>query len=464
MAMLQKGSGMFRQKSNKIDMLHGPIFPKLMMFMLPLALSNALQLLFNAADVVVVGRYAGALALAAVGATTSVIAMLVNFFNGISMGANILISREYAAENHDIVSGAVHTAMSFALLVGIVLAGAGQLLARQILLWISVPAEILEWSRLYLRIYFLGMPALLTYNMGAAALRSVGDTRRPMYYLFFSGVVNVLLNLLLVIRFQLGVAGVAIATVVSGYLSCLLVIRALVLEDSSLRLDFRRLGIQLPLLGEIMKYGLPGGIQSCTFGLTNVMIQSAVNTFGPIYIAGNAAAQSIEGFIVTILSGMLNATLTFTGQNAGAGRYSRVDSILRQSMLGGMALMLVVGTAAAIFRHPLIAIYNKDPEVIAVGGRRLLITGLVYFAEIPMTTYSSSLRGLGITLPPMLISVVFICLFRVLWLLIIFPLFPYYETVIWVWPFSWLVTIGVYMIAYPRLRGRFPKEDVSRGA
>ena len=320
---------MLRSRSHEIDMLHGPLLPKILVFALPLCLSNALQLLFNAADVIIVGRYAGAGALAAVGATTVLVNLIVNFFIGISVGANIYFASGYAAGRKEQVSLGIHTAVAFSILAGIAFGTAGILLTDKILYAMDTPSEISEMSASYFRIYLLGLPAVISYNFGSAALRSVGDTRRPMYYLLFSGILNVILNLITVIGLGLGVAGVAIATAVSNYMSAGLVLNALAKEESCLRLYPGKLRINKKSLKDMLRLGLPSGIQSSMFGIANVMIQSSVNSFGAVFIAGNAAAANLEGFLLTVVNAFSAAGLTFASQNIGVRKYRRADAVLK---------------------------------------------------------------------------------------------------------------------------------------
>lgn len=447
--------------SHEIDMLHGPLLPKIIMFSLPLALSNALQLLFNAADVIIVGRYAGSAALAAVGATTVLVNLLVNFFIGISMGANIFFASGYAAGKKEQVSRGVHTAVVFSVLSGIGFAAAGILGADFILRQMQTPAEIAPMSAAYFRIYLIGLPAIITYNFGSAALRSMGDTQRPMYYLLFSGILNVILNLITVIGMQMGVAGVAIATTASNYVSAFLVVRALAMEESCFRLDPRQLRIDPKVLKEMLRLGLPSGIQSSMFGIANVLIQSSINGFGAAYIAGNATSVNIEGFILTVINAFSAAGLTFGSQNVGARYYKRADRVFRTVLASGVPITFVIGVLMAVFRVQFVSIYNSDPDVIMVGGMRILAMLPLYWLEVVMNGYSSAMRSLGHTMEPMIIAIVSICIFRIIYLHTVFAMSPTYETLLLIWPVSWVLSIVASIVVYRRIRRRYPSEDAA---
>ncbi len=451
---------MLRSRSHEIDMLHGPLLPRILVFALPLCLSNALQLLFNAADVIIVGRYAGAGALAAVGATTVLVNLIVNFFIGISVGANIYFASGYAAGRKEQVSLGIHTAVAFSILAGIVFGTAGILLTDKILYAMDTPSEISEMSASYFRIYLLGLPAVISYNFGSAALRSVGDTRRPMYYLLFSGILNVVLNLITVIGLGLGVAGVAIATAVSNYMSAGLVLNALTKEESCLRLYPGKLRINKKSLKDMLRLGLPSGIQSSMFGIANVMIQSSVNSFGAVFIAGNAAAANLEGFLLTVINAFSAAGLTFASQNIGVRKYRRADAVMKTVLVSGTPISAAVGLLMVLFRAQLISLYNSEAAVIAVGSIRVVIMLSTYWLEVIMNAFSSAMRALGHTVEPMAIAVFSICVFRILYLHTVFVRWHYYETIVIVWPVSWILAILVSFAVYRRIRRRYPMEDL----
>ena len=452
---------MQKSRSHEIDMINGPLLSKILVFALPLCLSNALQLLFNAADVIIVGRYAGSGALAAVGATTVLVNLIVNFFIGISVGANIFFATGYAAGRKEQVSQGVRTAMAFSVLIGILFGAAGIMCTDLILGAMDTPAEISGMSSVYFRIYLLGLPALISYNFGSAALRSIGDTQRPMYYLLFSGILNVILNLITVIVLKLGVAGVAISTTVSNYLSAGLVIHALVREESCLHLDLKRIRIDSHTLKEMLRLGLPSGIQSSMFGIANVLIQSSVNSFGPIYMAGNAASANLEGFLLTVLNAFAVAGLTFASQNIGVQKYKRADRVFRTVVAAGIPVTAAVGLLMTLFRRQLISLYNPEPEVIAVGCIRLMIMTSTYWLEVIMNGFSSAMRALSHTVEPMAVAIFSICFFRILYLHTVFAHWHYYEVIVYVWPISWLLINFVSFFVYRHIRRKYPSEDLS---
>ena len=392
------------KKTYEIDMLHGAILPKLLRFAVPLTLSTMLQLLFNAADVVVVGRWAGDNSLAAVGSNTSLIALLTNMFLGLSIGANILAARHFGAHEDEELSKTVHTSILLSLYSGVFLTVVGILGARTILIWMQCPANVLDLATLYLRIYFAGMTATMLYNFGAALLRASGDTQRPLYYLFASGVVNVILNLVFVIYFHMDVAGVALATVISQCISAALVVRCLVKETGPLRLDFRQLKIYPIKLKQIMQVGIPAGIQGMLFSLANVTVQSSVNSFGEVIMAGSSAAISIEQFIYSNINAFYQANVAFTSQNYGAGDYRRIKKIARISVVTGVVTTELLSVLAVYFGPQLLGIYSPSAEVVAAGMVRLRWIALFYGLDAIMEVIVGSLRGVGYNILPMLVT------------------------------------------------------------
>ena len=433
------------KKTYEIDMLHGAILPKLLRFAVPLTLSTMLQLLFNAADVVVVGRWAGDNSLAAVGSNTSLIALLTNMFLGLSIGANILAARHFGAHEDEELSKTVHTSILLSLYSGVFLTVIGILGARTILIWMQCPANVLDLATLYLRIYFAGMTATMLYNFGAALLRASGDTQRPLYYLFASGVVNVILNLVFVIGFSMSVAGVALATIISQTVSALLVTGMLVREEGALRLDLRRLAFHAGTLKQILLIGLPAGLQSTVFSLSNVVIQSSINSFGSMVVAGNSASSNLEGFVYTAMNAFAQAAVTFTSQNIGARKYHNLDRVIRNCLLCVVVTGLVLGGGAALAGHQLLRFYSSDTAVIATGAERLrLICGFYLLCGI-MDVLASSLRGLGYSVLPMVVSLVGVCVLRLVWIATIFQLnrtpFMLYIS----YPISWALTALVHL-------------------
>ncbi len=443
-----------KNAGRQMDMVRGPLAGNLLLFALPLMLSSILQLLFNAADVVVVGRYAGDDALAAVGSTSSLINLLVNFFNGLSVGTNVVVARDLGAERIEETRRSVHTSVAIALLSGGVLLLIGVLFSHQFLVWMSSPTEVIGLSTLYLRIYFLGMPALMLYNFGSAVLRAKGDTRRPLYFLFTAGVVNVILNLFFVIGFHLSVAGVAIATVISQYISASLVLWALTRESGPLRLDLRALRIDKQTVLRIGQVGLPAGFQGTLFSVSNVAIQSSINSFDSVAItAGSAASSSIEGFVYVSMNAFYQACLTFTSQNCGAGEGKRIDRILLFCALYASAFGLVLGSLVSVFGEPLTAIYAPGKAAtIAQAVIRLRIVAGTYFLCGLMDVPVGTLRGIGYSVLPMVVSLLGACGLRLLWIAFVFPFWHTPESLYVSYPVSWAVTAAVHYCVFFAVR------------
>lgn len=438
------------RKTYEIDMCSGAILPKLLQFTLPLMFSSILQLLFNAADIIVVGRWAGDNSLAAVGSNTSIINLLVNLFIGLSVGANILAARLFGAGEKEGLRQTVHTAILLSFVSGVLLAVVGACGARTVLIWMQSPPEVRGLATVYLRIYFLGMPATMLYNFGAALLRAVGDTRRPLYYLFTAGIVNVVLNLFFVIVCHLDVAGVAIATVVSQCISAALVIRCMIREQGAVHLDLRQLRIWPVRLKQILQVGLPAGFQGMLFALSNVVIQSSVNSFGEIIVAGNAAASNIETFVYASMNAFHQASTSFTSQNVGAGRYERIRPILLRAQGCVIAAGVILGGLATYFGPQLLGIYSDSPAVISAGMNRLGIVCTTYALCGMMDVMVGSLRGLGYSVMPMVVSLMGACLLRLIWVATIFqiPQFHTVQTIYWSYPVSWGLTFSVHLICF----------------
>lgn len=437
-------------KTYEIDMCSGPILPKMLQFAVPLMCSSILQLLFNAADIIVVGRWAGDNSLAAVGSTTSLINLLINLFIGLSVGANILAARLYGANEKEGLRQTVHTAMLLSVISGALLTVVGVCGARTILIWMQSPAEVLGLAAVYLRIYFLGMPATMLYNFGAALLRAVGDTRRPLYYLLSAGVVNVVLNLFFVIVCHLDVAGVAIATAVSQCVSAALVVRCMIREQGAVHLEPRELRIWKVRLKQILQVGLPAGFQGALFSLSNVVIQSSINSFGEIVVAGNSAASNIEGFIYVAMNAFYQANVSFTSQNYGAGRYDRIRPILLRAQGCVIVIGAVLGGTAALMGPHLLRIYSSSPVVISAGMIRLMIVCVPYALCGMMDVMVGSLRGLGYSVMPMLVSLMGACVFRLVWIATVFqrPAFHTIQTIYWSYPISWTITFLTHLACY----------------
>lgn len=454
------------RKSHRIDMTEGHLIPKLLLFSLPLMASSLLQLLFNAADIVVVGKFAGSQALAAVSSTGALINLTVNLFIGLSVGANVIAARHIGANENEEVSKTLHTSMMIGIAGGLFLTIFGFFAAKPLLIMMDSPEDVIDLSTLYLKIYFLGTVFSMIYNYGASILRAKGDTKRPLYFLFIAGVVNVILNLILVIIFHLDVAGVAIATVVSQAISGVLVLLCLMNEeDESMRFYFNKLKLDGKKFMEIMKVGLPAGLQGCVFSLSNVVIQSTVNSFGSIVMAGNGAASNIEGFVYVSMNSFYHSCLTFTGQNYGAKRTNRILKTLLSCQFLVIITGLVLGTGAWYFGEPLLSIYADDPAVIQAGMVRLSYIAKTYFLCGIMDVMVGSLRGLGFSVVPMIVSLLGACALRLVWIATIFQLYPTMETLYMSYPVSWIVTaiahILTFIIAYIRVKKKFKLETLS---
>ena len=426
-----------RRRSYELVLTHGPILGKLVRFAMPLDLSGILQLLFNAADIVVVGRFAGSQALAAVGSTGALINLIVTLFMGISVGANVLVSQYYGAGDKKGLHETVHTAILSSLVFGIALIAVGIALARPMLEMMETPADVLEQAVLYMRIYFIGMPVLMLYNFGAAILRAVGDTQRPLYFLLLAGVVNVVLNLFFVIVLHMGVAGVAAATSISQAVSAFLVFWCLVKVDGDYKLCPKQMRIYKDKLWKMMKIGLPAGVQGASFSISNVLIQSSINSFGAVAMAGNTAGANIEGFVNMGMDSFSQAALSFTGQNLGAGKTKRVNRVMVLCLLMASATGLLLGLMANLFGPQLLGIYSSDPAVIEYGLMRLRITCMFQFAGGLMGVMVGVLRGMGASLIPMAITISSVCGFRVVWIFTVFAASPTLTTLYVSYPVTW---------------------------
>lgn len=434
------------KKSYEMDMCNGSIFKKLLIFALPLMLSGILQLLFNAADIVVVGKFTGSHALAAVGSTGALINLFVNVFIGFSIGTNVLVAQYFGAKDEKNVQETVHTSILLGIVGGLILIVAGIVFAKPMLEWMDTPDNVLEHAVLYMRIYFVGMPAMLVYNFGAAILRAIGDTKRPLYYLLSAGVINVVLNLFFVIVLDMGVAGVATATVASQVVSAVLIVRCLMQSEGIYRLNLHELKLHRKKLVRIVQIGLPAGLQGAVFSLSNVLIQSSVNSFGSVAMAGNTAAGNIEGFVYTSMNAIYQTALSFTSQNVGGGRQDRIPKIIFQCMAIVIVIGAVMGNLAYQCGPFLLGIYSSDPEVIQFGMSRMQIICQWYFLCGIMDVAVGILRGLGYSVIPMLVSLTGACGLRVLWIFTVFAwkhsLFVLYLS----YPITWIVTFTVHLI------------------
>lgn len=444
----------------EMDMCNGPLLSKIMIFSIPLMLSGLLQLTFNAADIVVVGRFAGKEALAALGPTSPLTNLFVNVFMGLSVGANVLVARFYGAGQKKELDDMIHTAMATALLSGILLVILGIGLSRPALSLMGTPDNIIDQSVIYMRIYFAGMPVMMLYNFGSAILRAIGDTKRPLYYLMVAGVLNVLLNLLFVIVFHMGVAGVALATVLSQVVSAGLVIRCLVLNDGSIRLDLKNLRIVPDKLVKMIRIGIPAGLQGAMFSVSNVLIQSSVNSFGDIAMAGNTAGQNIEGFVFTAMNALHQGAVSFSGQNYGARKYKRIAKTAIICEVLVIAVGAFLSGIILIFNKPLLGLYTTDTEVMQYGVERLKIICTAYFLCGMMDVMVGILRGMGYAIAPMIVSLTGVCVFRVVWIYTIFAKFRTLEVLYLSYPVTWTVTFVVQLIMFLVIYKKLKKQDV----
>ncbi len=441
-------------KAYEMDMCSGPLFSKLVMFAVPLMLSGILQLLFNAADIVVVGNYAGHESLAAVGSTSSLINLLVNVFIGLSVGANVLVAQYFGAHRMKDLEETVHTAMVLAAGGGLFLVAVGVLLADPLLTLMGTPEDVLPLSALYMKIFFVGMPATLTYNFGSAILRAVGDTKRPLWFLLAAALINVIWNLIFVIFLHMGVAGVALATVISQCISAALIIRCLVKSDAPYRLKYDQLKLVKSKLFAIARIGLPAGLQGAIFSISNVLIQSSVNSFGSVAMAGNTAAANIEGFVYTAMNAVYQTALSFTSQNFGAKNYDRMTKILWYCQGMVIAVGIFMGGGAVLLGPGLLGIYGSNAQVIHYGMNRLRIISGPYFLCGIMEVMVGGLRGMGCSLLPMFVALTGACVFRVIWIYTIFAVSRTLQTLYISYPVSWTITFLAHMVCYGIVRRR----------
>lgn len=450
-------------KENKyeIDMCSGAILPKLLRLTLPLMLSSVLQLLFNAADIIVVGNFAGENSLAAVGSTTALVNLITNLFLGLSTSANILTSMFMGAGKNERVNKTVHTSICLSIASGLIMTVFGVIFADKLLILMNTPKEILSLSTLYLRIYFFGMTAMMIYNFGSSILRSKGDTKRPLYYLTFAGIINVLLNLLFVIVFKMDVAGVALATAISQCISAFLIIRCLMKEDEAFRFEFRKMRFDRKIVARMLKIGIPAGFQGVVFSLSNVVIQSSINGFGAIVMAGSAAAASIEGFIWVSMNSFSQGALTFMSQNIGGGKYTRINRIAVITCACAAVTGIILGNAAYFLAEPLINIYDSRAAVVEAGTIRMGLVCCFYFTCGLMDCIVGNIRGMGFAVTPTIVSLIGACGLRILWIATIFQI-PRFHTEFMLflsYPITWIITFAVHLICYIFMRKKFPKQD-----
>ncbi|MBE7010752.1 MAG: MATE family efflux transporter [Ruminococcaceae bacterium] len=451
---------MRRRNQYELNMTEGSILKNVLLFAFPFMLSNILQLLYNAADLVVVGRFAGHDAMAAVGATGALINLLVNVFLGFSLGVSVVVSRKYGAKDAEGISRAVHTSVVLAVISGVLAMIVGFIFSKRLLILMDTPeGPVLDGATLYMKIIFAGVPAMIFYNFGAAILRAVGDTKRPLYILAMTGIVNVVLNLILVLGFGMSVEGVAIATATSNYLSALAVLYILIASDSVYKIYPKELKIYKKELLEVIRIGLPAGIQGSVFSLSNSVIQSAVNSFGAAAIAGSTASGNIEGFIYTSMNSFYQATVTSVSQNYGAKNEKRINQSITIPMICAIVTGVILSGLCILFCEPLLGIYITDSvEAMAFGRSRLYTICIGYFLCGIMDVLTGALRGLGSSTLTMINSLVGACGFRIFWILMILPNFRSPEALFLCFPFSWLAVIIMHFVCLIFVKHRAMKK------
>ena len=436
------------RKRFEMDMCNGPLLKKVWIFSIPLMLSGVLQLLFNMVDMVVVGRFVSSDALAAVGSTGSMVNLIVNLFMGLSVGAGVVVAQRFGASDTSGVSDTVHTSMLFSVIGGTVVGIIGLLVSRSLLVLMNTPDEVLDMAHLYVFIYFCGLPAIGVYNFGASILRAVGDTRRPMLFLVLSGLLNLVANLIFVCAFHWGVAGVAIATVLSQCLAAFLTVRCLMHTDGCFRLYLHELRLNPKVLKTITRIGMPAGIQGALFSVSNMLIQSSINFFGPVWMAGNTAASNIDGFAYVALNAFSQAAITFTGQNVGAKKLERVPRVVLSCTGSVTVLGLVLSAVIFLLRYPLLSLYDTNAEVISAGVVRLTWVLIPYFLCGLMETVVGVLRGLGRSIMPMIVSLLGSCVFRVIWIYTVFEACKEFWVIFVSYPISWAITVATHLICF----------------
>ena len=441
-------------KAYTMDMTEGPVLTRILMFSIPLMFSSVLQILFNAADIVVVGKFVGDTALAAVGSNSALINLVTNLFIGLSIGANVIVARYFGGKQDENTSIAVHTSIALGFISGIILTLIGIIGAPFFLRIMLTPEDVLPQAVLYLRILFAGITSMMLYNFGSAVLRAVGDTKRPLYFLLLAGIINVILNLFFVIVLKMSVAGVALATILSQALSCVLVLWCLTKEDSAIKLNFRKIRINKIKFIQILKIGLPAGFQGVVFALSNTVIQSSVNSFGSVVMAGSAAAQNIEGIVYFAMNSFYQASITFTSQCYGAKKFARINRVLAMSLLCVVAAGLICGHGLLFSGYRILGIFSSNSQVIVAGMNRLSVILSTYFLCGIMDVLVGALRGIGYSVLPMVVSLVGSCLLRLLWLATVFQMEGFHTTttVYLSYPISWAITLSVHAVCFAVLR------------
>ena len=437
-----------KKRRKKVNMLEGNLLENVILFALPVIASGIMQLLFNAIDMVVVGKYSGNASMAAVSSTGALINLVTNMFIGLSIGTSVTVAKRIGAGDNKKVTRAVHTSITVALVAGVVLTVFGVLFSRPLLVMMKSPDDVIDLSSLYLKVYFTGMLATMVYNFGSAVLRAKGDTKKPLYALTVAGILNALLNLFFVITLKMDVAGVGLASSISSYVSAGMIIYALVHETDPVRLNLRKLSIDKESLIDIAKVGIPSGIQGTVFSLSNVVIQSSVNEFGKITMAGNGAAASIEGFVYNAMNAFYQTCMTFTSQNLGAGKVKRIKKILATCQLCVIVTGLIAGLGAYAAGDFLLGLYSDDPAVIAAGFDRMYYVGRIYFICGIMDVFVGALRGMGASVGPMIVALLGACAFRLVWIATYFQAHHTINNLYISYPLSWIITGFVHFLTF----------------
>ncbi len=448
------------EKRYSLDMTSGPFLKKILVFSVPLMLTGLLQIAYNTADVVVVGRFVGKEALAAVGSTGSLVNLFLNVFLGLSMGSGVMVARHIGERADKKVHECTHTAMLLSVICGFFIGTLGFFASGAMLKLMKVPADVLELATLYLKIYFLGSPGLMAYNFGASIVRATGDTKRPLYILAFSGLVNVALNLVLIIVFHFGVSGVAIATIVSQYISAVLIIAYLTKTNNACRLSFKKLKFYKNELKSILLLGLPAGIQSALFSVSNVIIQSTVNSFGSVAMAGIAAGSNFDSYVYTATNAVAQTTMTFTSQNVGAKKFHNIGKVYHYCLSIAFIISAVMGAFGYFFGDFIVSLFSEEADVIAIGADRLKLIMPFYFFCSLMDVAACQIRGMGKSFEPMIVSLLGACGTRILWIYTVLPLNKTLTTLYWSYPVSWAVTFFVLFVLYFILKNQMKRKGV----
>lgn len=452
---------MSQKSGHAVDFTSGSIGKKMIVFALPLMFSSILQLLFNAADIIVVGKFAGDECVAAVGSTTSLINLIVNLFIGLSVGANVMVANFFGAKKSEDLSETIHTSVAVSIISGIILSFVGFFFAPEILKLMNTPDDVIDLASVYVKTYFLGMPFMMLYNFSAAILRAVGDTKRPLYFLSAAGVINVVLNMIFVIYFKWNVFGVAFATIISQVVSALLVLRCLIKDDGLLKFEFRKLRIHNDKLIRMMQIGIPSGIQGMMFSISNVIIQSSINTFDTAIVAGSAASTSVEGFAFTSINSFHQSAVSFAGQNKGAGKFDRLNKILFTAWGYAFVTAAIFAAIFVLFDNQLIGLYVSGEDVIKAGVERINIIAWSYLICGFMDVTVGVIRGLGYSVMPTLVSLIGVCGIRILWVTTVFSMerFHFVETIYYSYPISWTITFLAHLLCYLVIRKQINKRN-----